>query len=50
MFGPEGVESVLSRNWVEQSKRWPIQILEDVENHRAGNASDDILILEIYRA
>jgi serine phosphatase RsbU (regulator of sigma subunit) len=50
MFGPEGVESVLSRNWVEQSKRWPIQILEDVENHRAGDASDDILILEIYRA
>ncbi len=50
MYGIEGVESVLSRNWVEQSKRWPVQILEDVENQRAGNASDDILILEIYRA
>ncbi len=50
MYGIEGVESVLSRNWVEQSKRWPIQILEDVENQRAGDASDDILILEIYRA
>lgn len=50
MFGTHGVEAVLSRNWVEQSKRWPIQILEDVENHRAGDASDDILILEVYRS
>ncbi len=50
MFGTEGVEEVLSRNWVEQSKRWPVQILEEVENRRAGPASDDILILEIYRA
>lgn len=50
MFGTEGVEKVLSRNWVEQSKRWPAQILEDVEKRRAGSASDDILILEIYRS
>lgn len=50
MFGSDGVEAVLSRNWVEQSKRWPLQILEEVENRRAGSASDDILIVEIYRA
>ncbi len=50
MFGTDGVESVLSRNWVEQSKRWPLQILEEVENRRAGSASDDILILEVYRS
>lgn len=50
MFGTDGVEGVLSRNWVEQTKRWPQQILEDVEKRRAGDASDDILILEIYRA
>ena len=50
MFGTEGVETALSANWVEQSKRWPIQILEEVENRRAGAASDDILIVEIYRA
>jgi serine phosphatase RsbU (regulator of sigma subunit) len=50
MFGTHGVEEVLSRNWVEQSKRWPVQILEDVEKRRAGNASDDILILEVYRS
>lgn len=50
MFGSSGVETVLSRNWVEQSKRWPLQILEEVENRRAGAASDDILIVEIYRA
>jgi len=50
MFGTEGVEAVLSRNWVEQSKRWPVQILEEVEKQRAGDAADDILILETYRA
>ncbi len=50
MFGSEGVEAVLARNWVEQSKRWPMQIIEEVENRRAGSPSDDILILEVYRA
>lgn len=50
MFGTEGVETVLSHDWVEQSKRWPVQILEEVENRRAGGATDDILILETYRA
>lgn len=50
MYSTEGVEAVLERNWVEQAKRWPLQILEDVEKRRAGAASDDILILEIYRA
>ncbi|MBO6738733.1 MAG: serine/threonine-protein phosphatase [Phycisphaerales bacterium] len=50
MFDTAGVEGVLSRNWVEQSKRWPVQILEEVEKQRAGDASDDILIVEIYRA
>lgn len=49
MFGTAGVQDVLSRNWVEQSKRWPIQILEEVEKQRAGDAADDILILEVYR-
>lgn len=50
MYALDGVEQVMARNWVEQSKRWPVQILEDVEKERAGDASDDILILEIYRA
>lgn len=50
MFGTEGVEAVLTRSWAEQSKRWPIQILEEVENQRTGDATDDILVLEIHRA
>lgn len=50
MFGDAGVDGVLSRNWLEHSQRWPLQILEEVEERRAGAASDDILIVEIYRA
>ncbi len=50
MYGVTGVERVLEGNWIEQSKRWPTLILEDVEKRRAGPASDDILILELYRA
>lgn len=50
MFGTEGVEAVLTRSWAEQSNRWPVQILEEVENQRTGDATDDILVLEIHRA
>ncbi|MEX0877183.1 MAG: SpoIIE family protein phosphatase [Phycisphaerales bacterium] len=49
MYKTTGVERVLEQNWVDQSTRWPALILEDVENRRAGPASDDILIVELYR-
>lgn len=50
MYRVEGIEGVLEGSWIDQSKRWPTLILEDVENRRAGAASDDILIVELYRA
>jgi len=50
MYGSAGVERVLEGNWVERSHRWPQMILEDVEKQRAGAASDDILVVELYRA
>jgi len=40
----------LSEDWTEQQERWPEKILTDVEKRRAGSASDDILIVELYRA
>jgi serine phosphatase RsbU (regulator of sigma subunit) len=50
MYETSGVERVLQEDWTEQSQRWPEKILADVEKRRAGSASDDILIVELYRA
>lgn len=49
MYEARGVLRVLEGNWIDQSRRWPSMILEDVEKRRAGAAADDILILELYR-
>lgn len=49
-YGIDGIEAVLESDWMEGSDRWPEKILNDVENKRAGSATDDILIVEIYRA
>jgi serine phosphatase RsbU (regulator of sigma subunit) len=50
LYTTKGIEKVLEDDWIEQSQRWPEKILTDVENRRAGSASDDILIVELYRA
>jgi serine phosphatase RsbU (regulator of sigma subunit) len=50
MYSTEGVTRVLEQDWSDQSERWPEKILTDVENRRAGPASDDILIVELYHA
>ena len=50
LYATKGVERVLEEDWIEQSQRWPEKILLDVEKRRAGSASDDILIVELYRA
>ncbi len=50
LYSTQGVERVLSEDWTEQQERWPEKILTDVEKKRAGSASDDILIVELYRA
>ncbi|MBL4698705.1 MAG: serine/threonine-protein phosphatase [Phycisphaerales bacterium] len=50
LYTTQGVERVLKEDWNEQAQRWPEKILTDVENRRAGSASDDILIVELYRA
>jgi uncharacterized membrane protein YidH (DUF202 family) len=49
MFGLEGIESVLASGWVDGSSRWPENILNGVTQHRAGTATDDILIVDLYR-
>lgn len=49
MFGLEGIERVLAYGWVDASKRWPENILNGVTQHRAGAATDDILIVDLYR-
>jgi sigma-B regulation protein RsbU (phosphoserine phosphatase) len=48
-FGLEGIERVLAYEWVDTSQRWPENILNGVKQHRAGSATDDILIVELYR-
>ena len=50
LYNSKGVERLLEGDWTEQAERWPEKILRDVENQRAGSASDDILIVELYRA
>ena len=50
LYTTQGVERVLNEDWTEQQERWPEKILTDVEKRRAGSASDDILIVELYRA
>lgn len=50
LYTTQGVLRVLEEDWIEQAQRWPEKILIDVENKRAGLASDDILIVELYRA
>ncbi len=50
LYSTKGVERVLSEDWTDSHERWPEKILADVENQRAGSASDDILIVELYRA
>lgn len=50
LYTSQGVERVLKEDWRELNERWPEKILADVENRRAGPASDDILIVELYRA
>jgi len=49
-YATEGIEAVLEGDWAEAVERWPEKILRDVENKRAGDATDDILIVELYRA
>jgi len=49
MFGLEGIERVLAYGWVDGSTRWPENILNGVTQHRAGSATDDILIVDLYR-
>ncbi len=48
-FDVEGIERVLSYGWVDASTRWPENILNGVTQHRAGSATDDILIVDLYR-
>ncbi|MDF1810040.1 MAG: PP2C family protein-serine/threonine phosphatase [Phycisphaerales bacterium] len=50
LYSTQGVVKVLEGDWIEQSERWPEKILTDVEKQRAGSASDDILIVELYCA
>ncbi len=50
LYSTTGVERVLEGDWADHAQRWPEKILTDVENRRAGPASDDILIVELYRA
>ena len=50
LYTSKGVERVLELEWNELAERWPEKILRDVGNRRAGPASDDILIVELYRA
>ncbi len=48
-FGMDGIERVLAYGWVDASTRWPENIINGLSQHRAGSATDDILIVELYR-
>ncbi len=50
LYATTGVVKVLEEDWAGHAQRWPEKILADVQKKRAGLASDDILIVELYRA
>ncbi len=50
LYATAGAVNVLEGDWADHAQRWPEKILADVQKKRAGLASDDILIVELYRA